>query len=351
MAGSKVTQAHDAKSVRALLDLPEIRQFISDLDELRWTGRPGFGSAVMVGAALVKAVYALPTWSRTARLIDEHDALREAIGGAPSQWACYRFAEKLRKHGDALATCLDAVLAKLRDAKPEMGQRVAIDGSDLPAYANGQRYLRRGGPERKVFSDPDASWGHRSSISTRSGGGYYGYKVHCAVDTSTGLPVAWKVRTAKDSEQAEVPGLLDEIERRGFKVDIAVLDKGYDAEVVYSEIETGTSGLSSRSSRPRASRKASTSRRPATTANGFTLAATSSAARASGAARPASATPNPSGSRRHGCTCWCLAAPTGSASITASAARSSASSACSSISGGCCRCGCAGSSASGCTLT
>lgn len=139
MASTKVTCAHDAESVRALLDLPEIRQFISDLDELHWTGRPGFGSAVLVGAMLVKAVYALPTFSRTARLIAEHDALRDAIGGAPSQWACYRFAAKLREHGDALATCIDAVLAKLRDAKPEMGKTVAIDGSDLPAYANGQR--------------------------------------------------------------------------------------------------------------------------------------------------------------------------------------------------------------------
>lgn len=69
------------------------------------------------------------------------------------------------------------------------------------------------------------------------GGGYYGYKVHCVVDAAPGLPVAWKVRTAKDPEQAEVPDLLDEVARRGFKVDIAVLDKGYDAEVVYSEIE------------------------------------------------------------------------------------------------------------------
>ena len=162
----------------------------------------------MVGAALVKAVYALPTWTRTARLIAEHAALRQAIGGAPSQWACYRFAAKLREHGGALAACIDRVLAKLRDAKPEMGKTVAIDGSDLPAYGNGQRYVKRGGPERKKFSDPDASWGHRSSISTRSGGGYYGYKVHCAVDTATGLPVAWTVRTAKDSELPEVPLLL-----------------------------------------------------------------------------------------------------------------------------------------------
>lgn len=58
---------------------------------------------------------------------------------------------------------------------------VAIDGSDLPAYANGQRFVSKGGPERKVFSDPDASWGHRSSISTRKGGRFYGYKLHVAV--------------------------------------------------------------------------------------------------------------------------------------------------------------------------
>lgn len=30
---------------------------------------------------------------------------------------------------------------------------------------------------RKRFSDPDASWGRRSSISVRKGGGYYGYNV------------------------------------------------------------------------------------------------------------------------------------------------------------------------------
>jgi hypothetical protein len=67
----------------------------------------------MVGAALVKAVYCLPTWSRISRLIDEHAALRDAIGGAPSQWACYRFATKLREHGDALTACIDRILAKL----------------------------------------------------------------------------------------------------------------------------------------------------------------------------------------------------------------------------------------------
>jgi len=237
MVSTKLSPGRDARQVAALLGLPEIIQFIADLDGLRWTGRPGNGSRVLVGAALVKAVYALPTWTRTARLIAEHAALREAIGGTPSQWALYRFSTKLREHGEALSSCIDRVLAKLRDARPEMGKTVAIDGSDLPAYANGQRYLKRGGELRKKFSDPDATWGHRSSISTRSGGGYYGYKVHAAVCTATGLPLAWKVETAKDSELPLVPVLLDTTIRRGFTPDVCVLDRGYDAEIIYTEVE------------------------------------------------------------------------------------------------------------------
>jgi len=238
MATSTVARPRDAVHVRALLDSPEIASLITQLEELHWTGRPGFPAKSLVGAALVKAVYALPTWTRTARLIAEHAALRDAIGGTPSVHALYRFAGKLRKHEKMLTACIDAVLSSLRKAKPEMGQTMAIDGSDLPAYGNGQRYVKRGGELRKKFADPDASWGHRSSISTRSGGGYYGYKIHAAVCTTTGLPLAWTVRTAKDSELPEVPLLLDAAKSRGFTVDVCVLDRGYDAEVIYDEVES-----------------------------------------------------------------------------------------------------------------
>ncbi|MFL6130477.1 MAG: hypothetical protein ACJ73E_15625 [Mycobacteriales bacterium] len=37
------------------------------------------------------------------------------------------------------------VLAALWKANPEIGRTVAIDGSDLPAYANWPRYLSKGG--------------------------------------------------------------------------------------------------------------------------------------------------------------------------------------------------------------
>lgn len=106
-----------------------------------------------------------------------------------------------------------------------------------------------GGEERKKFADPDASWGHRSSISTRSGGGFYGFKLHAAVCTTTGLPIAWNVRTAKDSELPEVPLLLDAVKSRWFTVDVCVLDRGYDAEVVYEQVEGKHIARSSRCAR------------------------------------------------------------------------------------------------------
>jgi GNAT superfamily N-acetyltransferase len=37
----------------------------------------------------------------------------------------------------------------------------------MPAYANGQKTLWNGGPERESYSDPDASWGHRYAVDRK----------------------------------------------------------------------------------------------------------------------------------------------------------------------------------------
>ncbi len=92
-----------------------------------------------------------------------------------------------------------------------MGRDVSIDASDLPAYANGQRFVSKGGRERGLdeYSDPDASWGHRSAVSTRKGGGFYGYKVHLAACSRTGLPLAWEVVSGRTNESTMATSLLD----------------------------------------------------------------------------------------------------------------------------------------------
>jgi hypothetical protein len=134
-----------------------------------------------------------------------------------------------------LAGCLDALAASLREQYPEMGREVAIDASDIPAYGNGQRFIYNGGPERQVYSDPDASWGHRSAVSTRKGGGFYGYRIHAAVCTRTGLPLAWQVETARSHESNYVAPLLDAVHARGFSPLTFAMDMGYDNSRVYAE--------------------------------------------------------------------------------------------------------------------
>ncbi|HYZ78846.1 MAG TPA: transposase [Gaiellaceae bacterium] len=235
MASGKVARRADASEISALLDSPEVAALIAELEALRWTGRRGYGPRTLVGACLIKSLYGFTTWTRVAALIADHPGLQQAIGGCPSVFACYRFATKLREHSNVLADCLDRIAASLQAELPDIGQDVAIDATNLEAWANGHRRLSKNGPERLRYSDPDASWGHRSAISTRGAGSFYGYKLNLACCTRTGLPLAWRVETARRNESLMVAPLLDTLIRRGYKPETMAADKAYDSNRVHAE--------------------------------------------------------------------------------------------------------------------
>jgi IS5 family transposase len=240
MAGTKVPRRSDASQLSELLNSAEIARLVDELEATRWTGRPGYPIRAMVGMALAKSVYSISTWTRTVALVAEHAALQAAIGcegAVPSVYACYRFAAKLRRFKPLLDACIARVTASVHVEMPEMGREVAIDASDLPAYANGQRFVSKGGRERERFSDPDASWGHRSAVSTRKGGGFYGYRVHAAVCARTDLPLAWQVSTAGSHESNYVAPLLDTLRDRGFAAETCAMDKGYDLSIAHEACE------------------------------------------------------------------------------------------------------------------
>lgn len=234
-----------AEMVATILHSVEISDLVEQLEATKWTGRPGYAIRTMMGVVLAKSVYAIPCWTRTLALIKEHAGLRMAIGCSdkeevPSIDAVYRFTAKLLKYKDLLDQCIADVIASLQEQHPEMGKDIAIDASDMPAYARGAKTRYPGGPERKL-SDPDASWGHRSAVSTRNSGSFYGYKIHVAVDTATELPLAWTVATAKDKEQLFAVDLLDETIERGFHPETLAADKGYDSVRIYDACtERGT---------------------------------------------------------------------------------------------------------------
>jgi hypothetical protein len=237
MASPNVAGGTASAALKELLDSPEIGRLIEELRATRWTGRPGYPIRTMIGLALIKSLYALPTWTKAVALVGEHWKLQRVLGcegEPPSKWAAYRFAAKLRQNGEMVERCIDGVVEGLRAKLPTYGRDLAIDASDMPAYANGQRYVSKNSEvERNWHTDPDASWGHRSAVSTRRGGGFFGYRIHAAVCTATDLPVAWAVETAKDHESKSVAGLLDTAKRRGALADTCAMDKGYDVGPVY----------------------------------------------------------------------------------------------------------------------
>jgi len=67
--GLKVPPRSAASELAGLLDSPEIAKLVSELEATRWTGRPGYPLRTMVGMALAKSMYAVPTWTRTVALV------------------------------------------------------------------------------------------------------------------------------------------------------------------------------------------------------------------------------------------------------------------------------------------
>jgi hypothetical protein len=246
----------------------------------------------MVGMALAKSIYSVPTWTRAVALVREHAALRTAVvGGAgdvPSVYACYRFTAKLRTYGDMLDRCIDRVTTGLSAQLPEYGPQYRYRRVRHARLRDGQRYVSKGGCERAAdeYADPDdASWGHRSAVSTRKGGGFYGYKIDMAVCTATDLPIAWNVRTAREAEQAHALALVD-----AAKAPVFGVRDGRDGTRAMTPgsstrgARTAMCGGSSRSRSHRASSAATTRRRRASTVTGGSPEPTTAETRPSGAA-------------------------------------------------------------------
>jgi IS5 family transposase len=151
-------------------------------------------------------------------------------------YAAYRFAVKLRTHRQLLDACIGRVLGRLQARNPSLGENIAIDASDLPAWASVHTYTPgKGHTPVTDYADGDAAWGYRTAVATRKTRWYYGYKLHAVVCSMTGLPLAWSVRPACEKEGASAIPLLETTIRRGLPVQTVAMDKGYDAMVIYDE--------------------------------------------------------------------------------------------------------------------
>jgi transposase, IS5 family len=211
--------------VKAILDLPEIQTFATNIESGRSTGRPTkYPIRGVLGLHIAKPFHRLTTWSQGARVLDGKEPLPMALD---SYWACSRARRRLRERDRwALDQCMSDLREGLSREIRNMGSVVVVDASPMRAYSSGQLIEREG--KHPTPSDPDASWGYRTPTPADPSNEFFGYKMDAVVCAATGAPLACGVRTAKHAEADFALGLLHSARERGFPIKVAIMDMGYD---------------------------------------------------------------------------------------------------------------------------
>lgn len=228
-----MTLNNDNTSIPIVKQLNAIFRSIPDKDLLASlkarTGRPGYTVEVLWKTYVAMVVLGLPTFANLIRSLQNNPTLAVACGitskeGIPTKYAYSRFVGKLAqyKHVVMVKNIMRSLSRSLYKTLPDFGKSVAIDSTDIKAWANGAK---------KPVSDPDATWAAKIDTAGKKKF-YYGYKVHLLVDTQYELPLAAKVTAGSASDVRIASRVLSEARfaYSKFHPDYVIADKGYSSD-------------------------------------------------------------------------------------------------------------------------
>ena len=188
------------------------------------TGRPGHGARVLWRAYVTFFVFNTTTISAGLRQIADDPLLSEIVGGIPTKQAISRFLRKLKDHTDLLDACMAALVGSVREFLPDLGERVAVDSTDIKAWSSWRR------------SDPDA----QSSVKTGTDGRphwWYGFKAHVTCDTRYEIPLYAFVTPANKSDVQQLPPGIEGVRAMGLNPTHVLADAGYDSAANFTYVE------------------------------------------------------------------------------------------------------------------
>ncbi|MBI4296149.1 MAG: transposase, partial [Chloroflexi bacterium] len=227
-----------------VLEALPAEKLIAALEKEHWTGRKGYSVRGMWSAFIAGVLGDCHSIAEVARLLAGNRDVRLVCGfskdNLPGEDALARFLRKLGAHEGLLEECFSSLVEQLRQGLPGFGAKLAVDSTDIEAYANGHR---------KSPSDPDASWGVKgttlqtgsktdSEKPTSAEGKerelyrWFGYKLHLIVDASYELPIAFTVTPANESDTTQLKPLLRKaaLDKPGREPQAVMADKGYDSK-------------------------------------------------------------------------------------------------------------------------
>ena len=212
----------------------------------------GYSSDAMWNAILVKYLLHLRYVRDLIALLHANRPLRRVCGfrdTVPSESTFSRFYARLAQHQDlvdqAIATASHVISVALADdiaegklppKSPDPGRVIAIDSSDIPAFAAISRH--------RSSVDPEAAWGHRTPKNTISdpdkGELFFGYKIHALCDAYYGFPITWTILPANAHDSPQLPALMDSMvaEYPYLPTRYVLADRGYDSLSNYRDIDS-----------------------------------------------------------------------------------------------------------------
>lgn len=212
--------------------LPAAQAVLHEIETSRQRCRPGYCPTSMFRAFWAKFMLGERFVVQFIERLRASPELRKICGfddAVPSASTFSRFFARLAEHRDFMESIVPEIVERHREHLPDLGESVAIDGSDIPAWAD---------PSREDPCDVDARWGYRTPRSKSSQAKensiyeyFFGRKIHMVCDAKYGIPLAYELRSANEHDSPLLPDVVGKALRLypWLKPRYLLGDRGYDA--------------------------------------------------------------------------------------------------------------------------
>lgn len=207
--------------------LPD-EELMQALERERGNGRDDYPVRAVWNSLLAGVVYEHVSIEGLRRELLRNAQLRQVCGfdvtkgaaGVPPPSTYTRFLKNLFRHAGMMEAMLDRLVEALKEALPDFGKILAVDGKAIRTHARpaGKDWAKRTPDGRR---DTEADFGHKTYRGKRSDGTVYaevvrwfGYKLHLVVDATYELPVAYEVTRASASELTEAKNRVGSLKDR-----------------------------------------------------------------------------------------------------------------------------------------
>ncbi len=238
-----------------ILEVLPAEKLLIALEQEHWTGRKGYSVRGMWAALIAGLLHQCHSLAEVARLLKKDKETRLVCGFSkddmPGEDALSRFLKKLVKHAILFDEFIQNLVNKLRELLPGFGAKLAVDSTDILAYANGYR---------EHPADKDARWGAKKKGSSKTQDKteaekkkgekkepevyyWFGYKLHLVIDALYELPLAFILTPANEADTTYLKPLLQkaEVDQEKKRPEMVITDKGYDSQenntFVYQECQ------------------------------------------------------------------------------------------------------------------